>query len=312
MVGLVGDHMNTSRPAVRSSAMLVAIMVLAAACGSSTLQVEATGDTVEPSPSPPALYQPTPTPGLVESPTPGPSGAEEAVLDEAVARWEAAELSTYSYSYTRVCLCTTDELGPNTVLVRDDVVVEVRDGFDQPVDAIGLTVDELFAEARESIAAGKQNEIAYDDVHGYPTSMNLDIEAQAVDGGFNLSIHSFSPLGTQLDELEAARERWDVGRPESYAITYRIDCFCPPDQRITVVVDATDIVAFESDAELSLPQLTVDDMFDVIQEALEGPVASVFTEYEPTLGYPTTYFIDESEMIADEEQGVTVEIFEVT
>ena len=51
---------------------------------------------------------------------------------------------------------------------------------------------------------------------------------------------------------------------------------------------------------------TVDDLFAMLQDAIDGGAVSITVEYERQLGYPTTAFIDYDALIADEEQGFAV------
>ena len=47
-------------------------------------------------------------------------------------------------------------------------------------------------------------------------------------------------------------------------------------------------------------------MFGEIEKALDDGAFSVDATYDPELGYPTEYFIDVEELMADEEFGVVV------
>ena len=52
--------------------------------------------------------------------------------------------------------------------------------------------------------------------------------------------------------------------------------------------------------------LTIDGLFDLIQDAYDRNAHEVQVEFDPSRGYPTRIYIDYSEMIADEELGFTL------
>ena len=60
---------------------------------------------------------------------------------------------------------------------------------------------------------------------------------------------------------------------------------------------------------------TIDKLFTILKNAYAGKgdfeqkAYSIEVTYNPQMGYPATFFIDVSQMIADEEQGYTVTNF---
>jgi hypothetical protein len=116
--------------------------------------------------------------------------------------------------------------------------------------------------------------------------------------------------------LEEARFTWDTVRPDAYVFAIERMCFCPVDYlgpvRLRVVgdsvaervyVDSGDPVpASHADA---FP--TVDGLFDILAAAYEQDAHDVRVTYDPQTGVPLDFWIDYSQMIADEELG-----FEVT
>lgn len=96
-------------------------------------------------------------------------------------------------------------------------------------------------------------------------------------------------------ELDDARARWaEQGQPP-YRWTYSPVCFCPQ-REIQIDVIAGRIV--HSTAE---DGLTVAAVFDLIDEQI-GTAADVRVTYDD-LGYPTSFYVDIDEMMADEEFG---------
>ncbi|MCP3939786.1 MAG: hypothetical protein GY708_30965 [Actinomycetia bacterium] len=113
--------------------------------------------------------------------------------------------------------------------------------------------------------------------------------------------------------LEAALQRWAATDTASYSIVYQHNCFCPMEEIAVVVVDGK-VVSAKGEAgvepQFARQPMTVDDMFDEIRTAIDGGAAAIDVSYDPDLGYPTNYWIDEALNIADEEHGITV--FELT
>ncbi len=52
--------------------------------------------------------------------------------------------------------------------------------------------------------------------------------------------------------------------------------------------------------------LTIDGLFDLVQDVYDRKTYAVQVEFDPSRGYPTRIYIDYSEMIADEELGFTL------
>ena len=123
----------------------------------------------------------------------GPSGAE-AELRAARARWERQGAADYAYTVRRTCFCGPDVAGPVRVEVRGGRTVSVspfegRPLFPGAFDRLD-TVEEMFASVQDAIDAGPYLlDARYDPARGYPVSVAVDYERNAVDdeGGFVVS-----------------------------------------------------------------------------------------------------------------------------
>jgi hypothetical protein len=106
------------------------------------------------------------------------------------------------------------------------------------------------------------------------------------------------PVGevTDDEQLRDARARWEAAAITDYTISYQPVCFCPQALLTGIVVNGV------GDRQ---GWLDVEMMFEQLETALSEGVASFSAEYDPTLGYPTDYYIDFDRMTADEEFGVT-------
>ena len=116
-----------------------------------------------------------------------------------------------------------------------------------------------------------------------------------------------------LEELAAARERWQSTESRDYVFAYRKYCECnrdePPETVVTVaggrIVSVshrhedtgTEVPAREGSLEL---YWTIDGLFDKLARALAND-AVVRVAYDPRQGYPTSLFIDYAPALIGDE-----------
>jgi len=111
----------------------------------------------------------------------------------------------------------------------------------------------------------------------------------------------------RVDRLDAARQRWESNAPESYSYVFRASCECLPSftspARIEVRAGEIESVVALSDGEPlpSEPYRTIDELFDLIADALDAGTADFNVEYDAQYGYPTVISIDYDRQIADDE-----------
>ena len=119
------------------------------------------------------------------------------------------------------------------------------------------------------------------------------------------------PLGEERDRLEQARAHWRSQAIQSYTYTFKRSCFCAPGSNepmtVTVRGNAIQSVVRISDGAPQDPAQfdTVDGLFELLAEAIDGDPAQFSAEYHPGLGHPTSGYIDQDARIADEELGFT-------
>jgi hypothetical protein len=294
---------RTPTPRSALVGLVTAIAVTAAACG--------VGDTTVAGPDTDGAVTPTPE-VVAPPPTPEPSGGgpvdeQTPALNDARSRWANAAFDGYSYTVTMSCECSDEAFGPRRVHVRSGEVVSTK-YFGLPTDVAGDTAEALFAMIEAAIAQGLQNEVSYDPLTGFPTVVRLDLEAIPADGGLDLTTTDFFSHDDVIADLEAARQAWADNGPASYTMAYREVCFCPEMlAEVTVTDGAITGATTVSDAGFDVTPRTVEDMFDEIQDALDRSAFRVSATFDPNTGAPLEYFIDDVEMMADEESGVTVE-----
>jgi hypothetical protein len=286
---------------MRRIAALLAIGLTLAACAPDPGPEEAGAATT----SVPTTSPPTTT-------TVAPAVGER--LAEARSRWESAAVVGYAYTYQLFCECDDATAGPNTVAVTDGEIVAVRrvetGQFGGPDPQLpGWTVEQLFADIAASIEAGQQVEVDYDPELGHPTRIRLDLESIPVDGGFSMDITAFSDQSGERRALAEARQRWEEAALESFTYTLERRCFCIPLTMEIEVVDGeivrTAVIEGEEGDSLVL---SIDELFEVVADALDEHPARLSVEYDPVLGYPREIWVDLEENIADEEYGYGVEL----
>lgn len=299
--------MNSSRWN-RVAAVLLTGALFATACGGDGGETTVAGpdgttppvDSSTPTPEPPPTPEPTPDPG---------EGDHEALaaLDQARARWASAGITDYSYSIVEACECDEETSGPRRIVVQSGEVVATT-WFGTPSSVEGFTVEQLFDQIEtELYRPDTQNAVIYDPDTGYPLEASLDIVGQQVDGGRFFQMQGFIDYGDLRDGLAEARSTWAASGIDTYVLTYDQVCFCPELQVQVTVVDGEVVgTEFRSDVDFGdLPALTVDDMFAVIEDAIDTGAFAITVDYDPETGHPTGYFVDVEEMMADEEFGIS-------
>ena len=113
------------------------------------------------------------------------------------------------------------------------------------------------------------------------------------------------------EDLEAARERWEAAGLDAYAMTLRRVCFCPtPDYTgpFEVEVRGGELasVRLEGAAVDDERGMTVEALFDLVQDAYDRDAYRITVEYDERLGYPVSVDIDYDAQMADEEIGYAV------
>ena len=126
-------------------------------------------------------------------------------------------------------------------------------------------------------------------------------------------------LGLEQDALATARARWALTDADNYRFKFRRSCFCAPDFVRPVRIEILDgivssAVYVDTEEPISLPLTsvaTIDDLFDEIQDAMDGMAFSVIADYDADMGYPTSVSIDHIEYAIDDEVALTVSSFQL-
>lgn len=125
----------------------------------------------------------------------------------------------------------------------------------------------------------------------------------------------FSPSGPE--DVDDARRHWAEQRISSYAFTVTQDCFCVEDARgpfrVAVsngaVVSVTDPATGAPRAASEFVPLTVEALFDRVEQAVAEGVREIDVEYDRELGYPVEIEINRSQQPVDAAIIITVSNF---
>ena len=121
-------------------------------------------------------------------------------------------------------------------------------------------------------------------------------------------------------DLSQALESWSIDTPDHYQYVARRSCECLPEVGMPIIVEvqngAVVSAVYEADlmpvsAEVLGLQYTIDDLFGVIQDAVDEGAYRIDVTYNGDRGYPETIGIDYEMNIADEEFYLDVRNFEL-
>ena len=116
-------------------------------------------------------------------------------------------------------------------------------------------------------------------------------------------------------ELDLHRSQWQEAGIDGYGMRESLSCLCVlPLQgevdlqvRDGVVVSATYVESGEAvDSQYVESFLTVEEIFDYIQESILHRPAFMRAEYDPDLGYPVDVYVDSLASVGDDEFGIRV------
>lgn len=123
--------------------------------------------------------------------------------------------------------------------------------------------------------------------------------------------NNHSPL---IEEMKENRQLWRSQRLKNYQYIYQQQCFCTPPSNTPLKVSVkndkiTEVVDLNNNqiiADLTFPK-SIDELFNIIKDAIQRNADEILITYDQTLGYPTRVAIDYQKILADEEVTYTVE-----
>ena len=130
---------------------------------------------------------------------------EIARLVQAEAKWNARGFADYSFEIRTFCFCPAEINRWTRVTVRNGAVVDaqaVEPDPNFPITSLSLwhPVDSLFANLHRAMTSNESNHyldaivVTYDEVLGYPTSIEYRAKANIADGGSTTTVRNVVPL----------------------------------------------------------------------------------------------------------------------
>jgi hypothetical protein len=138
---------------------------------------------------------------------------------------------------------------------------------------------------------------------------------------FFILLTAVSCTGSVPRELTTNENLWKDQELRDYDFTLERQCFCPEDWRGPVKIQVRDgitvsITYISSGEPITDNKFdnasTIDKLFTILENAYEGKgdfeqkADTINVTYDSQMGYPVTFFIDVSPLIADEEVGYMV------
>lgn len=138
-------------------------------------------------------------------------------------------------------------------------------------------------------------------------------------GGWLLIISApLLAISPMQNDLQLHQTRWRDRKIDSYEFTLQIQCFCPPPANIPLKIwvkqgKIVKVTNSQTQQQLTLPLQpdvkTIDQLFEIINQAIQQKVDHLVVTYDAQWGYPTKIVIDPQKMIADEETSYFVTDF---
>ena len=115
-----------------------------------------------------------------------------------------------------------------------------------------------------------------------------------------------------LSEVAQQRRQWERLGIDAYEYDLTIFCFCPHVDPVRVQVRADTVfsaILVETGApvEESYRARTIDELFDIIEDAVAEEADQLDVEYDESYGHPTRIYIDYRITIIDEEMTFVAE-----
>lgn len=123
-------------------------------------------------------------------------------------------------------------------------------------------------------------------------------------------------LRQESERLAENRGLWIAKGISHYQITQQLSCFCDYAYtlpKVLVVVNNALLTVNGEEVEENYPTnyLTIPEAFELIGVKLQQQPHQARINYDPTYGFPTAFYFDRDERIADEELDITLTNFAI-
>lgn len=112
------------------------------------------------------------------------------------------------------------------------------------------------------------------------------------------------------------KKLWHNTQTKDYSFVVKKSCFCPYEENKQITVDNTKVIEAKyipSNEVINDNKIkSMDDYFNIIEDALNKDVYTLTVNYDEIYGYPKEITIDYDEQMADEELTYTITHFTPT
>ena len=128
-------------------------------------------------------------------------GAASSDFDIARDKWQDAGSAHYRFNLNISCFCIFTQDMPLIIEVQDGEVVSMEYQSGNEIDPGNLelferyaTIDRIFAELETALVEADSVTVEYDETHGFPTQVSIDLDQQMADEEIYLTISDFEAL----------------------------------------------------------------------------------------------------------------------
>jgi hypothetical protein len=136
--------------------------------------------------------------------------------------------------------------------------------------------------------------------------------------GASCSVLGVDGYDDERERLEAARAAWQAQGIDSYSYVLQRSCFCGGGTTPAVVVveagERVSVTAVASGEPIDAPfaelYLTIDELFDFVEDAIDRKAHEITVSYDAERGIPLSVSIDYDENTIDEEMAFMASQFQ--
>ena len=247
----------------------------------------------------------------------GGESPQKKALQDARLKWAASGLGDYQFSVFRSCFCP--DAGETLMVYDDDVLISAW--YDQmPIELSevtnGLDIESQFDQIEEALGrSGTNVTVTYDSEYGFPSELTIDWIEGAVDDEmyYQSSLQTHQHL---IAESENNLALWQAQGLDAYEIRIESSSFASPPEVngfLTLTVDngvitsaVNDDVGVVDPSTLDGYPVTIERLFDFVQNYAENPEASITAEFDEQRGYPTLVSTNPAPFILDSSVFIRV------
>ena len=159
--------------------------------------------------------------------------------------------------------------------------------------------------------------VSFDGIYGYPTEIYIDYDEMIADEEFSFTIDHFVPYGILEYDLRMFMKEWyQVVSEEDGSYQFDFDYqryWSTHDGPYKIDVVNYEVQSASNNQGQSPPDgytLTIEEMFSTILNYIYASPFSLHIEYDIDFGYPTYFYVDEQEMLMDEEFSMSANLLQ--